>query len=73
MAGGGGGGGEWTGVVSDPGPSVSSLGTGIILPSEPSPHWRVSRLGFSFRLGLGITGIPFLVWQAVSLGNLAVH
>ena len=69
----GGGGGELTGVVSDPGPSASSLGMGIILPSEPSPHWRVSCLGFSLRLGLGITGIPFLVWQAASLGRFAVH
>ena len=41
----------WTGVVSDPGPFSSSLETGIILPSEPPPHWWVSRLGFSFRLG----------------------
>ena len=73
MGGRGGGGGEWTGVVSDPGPSSSSLETGIILPSEPSLHWWVSRLGFSFMLGLGITGIPFLVWQAASLGRLAVH
>ena len=68
-----GGGGEWTGVVSDPGPSSSSLGTGIILLYEPSPHWQVVGLGFSFRLGLGVTGIPFLVRQAASLGRLAVH
>ena len=41
----------WTGAVSDLGPFSSSLETGIILPSELPPHWWVSRLGFSFRLG----------------------
>ena len=56
----GGCGGEWTGVVSDPGPAASSLGTGIILPSEPSPHWRVSRLGFS--LGLALASLVSLSW-----------
>ena len=47
-------------MVSDPGPFSSSLETGIILLSEPSPHWWVSRLGFSFRLGPWYHGYSFL-------------
>ena len=67
-------------MVSDPGPSSSSLETGIILPSEPSPHWWVSRLGFSFRLGpwhrgysfLGVAGLfPGVVWLSIELFIMA--
>ena len=66
-------------MVSDPGPCSSSLETGIILPSEPSPHWLVSRLGFSFRLGpwhhgssfLGIAASSLVVWLFIELFVMA--
>ena len=47
-------------MVRNPGPCSSSLETGIIPSSEPSPHWLVSRLGFSFRLGPWHHGYSFL-------------
>ena len=57
----------WTGMVSDPGPCSSSLETGIIPSSEPSPHWLVSHLGFSFRLGPWHHGSSFPGIAASSL------
>ena len=68
-------------MVSDPGPFSSSLETGIILPSEPSPHWWVSRLGFSFRLGpwhcgyfsLVVAGLfTGVVWLFIEMFVMAV-
>ena len=50
----------WTGMVRNPNPCSSSLEVGIILPSEPSPHWLVSRLVSSFRLGPWHRGYSFL-------------
>ena len=69
---------EW---VSDPGPCSSSLETGIIPPSEPSPHWLVSLLGFSFRLGpwhhgfsfLGVAASALVVWLFIELSVMAVR
>ena len=66
----------WTGMVRNPGPCSSSLEAGIIPPSEPSPHWLVSRLAFSFRLGpwyrgysfLGVAGLfPGVFWLFIEL------
>ena len=62
-------------MVSDPSPCSSSLETGIIPPSEPSPHWLVSRLGFSFRLGswhhgcsfLGVAASSLVIWLFIEL------
>ena len=63
-------------MVRNPGPCSSSLEAGIILPSEPSPHWLVSRLAFSFRLGpwyhgysfLGVAGLfPGVFWLFIEL------
>ena len=73
-------GGHWTGMVRDPGPCSSSLEAGIILPSKPSPHWLVSRLVSSFRLGpwhpgysfLGVAGFfPGVVWLFIELFVIA--
>ena len=69
----------WTGMVSDPGPCSSSLETGIIPSSEPSPHWLVSRLGFSFRLGpwhhgysfLGVAAFSLVIWLFIELSVMA--
>ena len=47
-------------MVRNPSPCSSSLEAGIIPPSEPSPHWLVSRLAFSFRLGPWYRGYSFL-------------
>ena len=76
------GGQGWTGMVSDPGPCSSSLETGIIPSSEPSPQWLVSpvsRLGFSFRLGtwhhgysfLGVAAFSLVVWLFIELSVMA--
>ena len=67
-------------MVSDPGPCSSSLETGIIPSSEPSPHWLASRLGFSFRLGpwhhgyyfLGVAASSLAAWLFIEWSVMAV-
>ena len=67
-------------MVRNPGPCSSSLATGIIPSSEPSPHWLASRLGFSFRLGpwhhgycfLGMADSSLVVWLFIELFGLVV-
>ena len=67
-----------TGMVRNPGPCSSSLDTGIIPSSEPSPHWLASRLGFSFRLGpwhhgycfFGMADSSLVVWLSIELFGL---
>ena len=65
-----------TGMVRNPGPCSSSLATGIIPSSEPSPHWLASRLGFSFRhhgyCFLGMADSSLVVWLFIELSGLAV-
>ena len=64
----------WVGLIRNPGPGSSSLEVGIILPSEPPPHWLVPCLVSSFRLGPWHRGYSFFgVAGPLSWGLLAVH